>query len=140
VRACDDSDQIAIPYSILMEDYDAAIHGASADESQQGSDDDKICGLEIPPQEGDELRAVAYSEHRGRLLHGRGTRHHGQHSLALSKKKSDSSATESQAHTSTNRPSRHLVREPGGKFDSFNTLPSSAGGADFVAKLVLYGE
>jgi hypothetical protein len=44
------------------------------------------------------------------------------------------------AHRSTNRALQHIVREPGGRFDCFNTLPSGADGADFVAKLVLYGK
>jgi hypothetical protein len=32
-----------------------------------------------------------------------------------------------------------LARDPGGRFDSFNTLPSGALGTDSVLKLVLYG-
>lgn len=41
---------------------------------------------------------------------------------------------------STSLALRALTQQPGGRFDSFNTLPSGVDGGDLVARLVLHGE
>ena len=123
-----------------MENHDVAVHGGLVSTSQQESDGHQICNSEAKPQKGDELKALEYAEHRCRLLQDRETRHHRQRYLTASRKKSGSSAPEYPANTSTKLLLRPIVKELGGRFNCFNTLPSSAEGADFVAKLVLYGE
>ena len=131
---------LQLPFSIPMENHDVAVHGGLVDEAQQESDGHQLCNSETEPQKGDELRALEYAEHRSRLLQGRETRHHRQRYLTASRKKSGSSASEYPANISTKLLLRPIVKEPGGRFNCFNTLPSGAEGADFVAKLVLYGE
>ncbi|ETI20833.1 hypothetical protein G647_07175 [Cladophialophora carrionii CBS 160.54] len=118
-----------------MADYNATHPADPVDERQRVTDDQQVRDPDPTSQEDDELNAASRPEHRRRRTHGRDAR---QHNIVPARTGPGLAASGRAAHGSTNRALQHVVRQPGGRFDSFNTLPSGADGADFVAKLVLY--
>lgn len=119
-----------------MEDFDAGLHVGPPDEPQDRVDyhDESSLG-------GDQPDTFGTYKRRDKLPYDREERYDEQHDAAATttrRRPGLAKSTLPRRH-STNLALRAITREPGGRFDSFNTLPSGADGADFVAKLVLHG-
>lgn len=126
------------PSAISTDEDDAKVHTGMFEPSQQADDEHHIHNLDSDTQwTGDRQRAVRRSVDR--RSYDRTNRHHGQLNHAPARRRPPP-VSELPSEHSTNRQLQPFSRQPGGRFDSFNTLPSGTDGSDFVAKLVLYGE
>lgn len=118
-----------------MEDYDAEIHVDPPEEPQELTD-----GHPPSSQGNDQPNAFGHSGHRRKPFSGRDTRYDEQQNATGTRRKFGSSISTPPVRQNLERALKALTKQPGGSFDSFNTLPSGADGTDLVAKLVLHGE
>jgi len=117
-----------------MEDYDAEVPVDPPEETQERAD-----GHHTNSQENAQANTFGRAGHRRKPLSGRDVRYDEQQNATGTRRKAGPSSTPPVRHNSE-RALKSLMKQPGGSFDSFNTLPSGADGADFVAKLVLHGK
>ncbi len=129
------------PFTISNADDDARVYRGASEPSEQASDVHQIRNTDSDErQTGENRKAVGRSGNRSRPLHGRENLRHGQQGHVAARRLPGYPAKELSPVQSSSRQLQPFAREPGGRFDSFNTLPSGTDGSDFVAKLVLYGE